>query len=429
MTRPAAGAPAGPRVLLSAYQCGPGMGSVSQIGWEWYSRLAARVPVTLFTHVRNREALEKAGAPLPGSEVVFVDTEWFAGPLYRTASKIFPRSEHAVFLVSSFDFFVYDRGVLKEARKRKDLPWDVVHLPTPVTTAAPTVLHRLGRPVVRGPLNSGLGSPPGFRDVMKEETGWLYPVRHLTRLLDAAIGSTRNTRAILTATRSTVESIAPRHRGRCVPMLENGVELSRFSAAPWPGGPSATEPLRVVFVGRMIPFKGIPYLLEAVRRVKGEFPLEVRLVGDGPVREECQRLSTEKGLDGIVTFLGNRPLDEVAVHMRWAHLFCLPSVRESGGAVLLEAMASARPVAAVAFGGPAEIVDDEVGRPISPEGPEAVASGFSEVLRDVVREPAAWKAKGETGRRRAEERYGWDAKVDAAVELFRGFTARSEERR
>jgi glycosyltransferase involved in cell wall biosynthesis len=399
------------------------MGSVSQIGWEWYSRLAARVPVTLFTHVRNREALVKAGAPLPGSEAVFVDTEWFAGPLYRTASKIFPRSEHAVFLVSSLDFFVYDRGVMKEARKRAGIPWDVVHLPTPVTTAAPTVLHRLGRPVVRGPLNSGLGSPPGFLDVMKEETGWLYPVRHLTRLLDAAIGSTRNSRAILTATRSTVESIAPRHRFRCVSMLENGVELTRFSAAPWPAGPSPTEPLRVVFVGRMIPFKGIPYLLDAVGRVKGEFPIEVRLVGDGPVREECRKLSAEKGLDGIVTFLGNRPLDEVADQMRWAHVFCLPSIRESGGAVLLEAMACARPVTAVAFGGPAEIVDDEVGRPISPDGPEAVVSGLVEAFRDVVRNPGDWRKRGETGRRRAEERYGWDAKVDAAVELFRKFAA------
>ncbi|MGD9299603.1 MAG: glycosyltransferase family 4 protein, partial [Thiohalocapsa sp.] len=80
---------------MSAYQCGPGMGSVSQIGWEWYSRTAARVPVTLLTHVRNRKALEARGAPLAGSEIIYVDTEWFAGPLYRFAKKLFPNSEHA----------------------------------------------------------------------------------------------------------------------------------------------------------------------------------------------------------------------------------------------------------------------------------------------------------------------------------------------
>ena len=76
------------------------MGSVSQIGWEWYSGIAERLPVTLLTHTRNREALEANGAPLPGSEIIYIDTEWFAGPLYRAARRLFPRSEHSEFLVS-----------------------------------------------------------------------------------------------------------------------------------------------------------------------------------------------------------------------------------------------------------------------------------------------------------------------------------------
>jgi hypothetical protein len=44
------------------------MGSVSQIGWEWYARLVCCAPTTLVTHIRNREPLTKAGAPLPYSE-------------------------------------------------------------------------------------------------------------------------------------------------------------------------------------------------------------------------------------------------------------------------------------------------------------------------------------------------------------------------
>ena len=55
------------RVLLSAYQCGAGMGSVSQIGWEWYLRLSKPCEVTLLTHVRNRSALEAAGSPTEAS--------------------------------------------------------------------------------------------------------------------------------------------------------------------------------------------------------------------------------------------------------------------------------------------------------------------------------------------------------------------------
>lgn len=77
------------RILLSAYQCGPGMGSVSQIGWEWYSRMSRLASITLVTHVRNRECLEAAGAPLPDTEIIYIDTEWFASILYRLALRLF----------------------------------------------------------------------------------------------------------------------------------------------------------------------------------------------------------------------------------------------------------------------------------------------------------------------------------------------------
>ena len=184
-----------PHILLSAYQCGPGMGSVSQIGWEWYARLACRAPTTLVTHIRNREPLTKAGAPLPYSEVVFVDTEWFAGPLYRLASRIFPRSQHAVFLISSLDFFAYDRSAETLLRRRMACgeSWNIVHAVTPVSPAAPTRLHRLGLPLIIGPLNGGLGTPRLSRDHARGVSlaephpqhrapdrcrGWLNPARH-----------------------------------------------------------------------------------------------------------------------------------------------------------------------------------------------------------------------------------------------------------
>ena len=415
-----------PRLLLSAYQCGPGMGSVSQIGWHWYSRLARRLPVTLVTHVRNRAALTAAGAPLPGSEVIYVDTEWFAGPLYRLAARLFGQSQHAVFLVSSADFYVYDAAALKELRRRRAVgaDWDIVHAVTPVSPMAATRLHKLSRPVVLGPWNGGLGNPAHFPDIMRADAAWVYPVRKLGGLVDALAGSSRRAAAILTATRATVESIAPRHRARCVPMLENGVDLDVFSPGPWPEPPGPAQPLRLAFVGRFVPFKGVSMLLEAVARVKDELPVVLTLVGEGPLEAELRAEVQARGLNEQVRFMTSvLPPAEVAAQMREAHLFCLPSVRESGGAVLLEAMACARPVTAVAFGGPAEVVDDGVGRALPDTGREAVVSGLVDVFRDVAAHPDAWRARGEEGLRRARERYGWDAKVDEAVTLYRRLLA------
>ena len=407
-------------LLLSAYQCGPGMGSVSQIGWEWFQRLARRASTTLFTHVRNRDAIEAARGSLD-AEIVYIDTEWLAGPLYRASKRVFPHSEHPVFLVSSFDFFPYDALVVREAarRLRRGQTWDVVHQVTPVSPVAPTRLHRLGLPTVLGPLNGGLESPIQFPDLMKKEGQWIYPVRGVARVLDALWGSTRNADVILTATEATRQAVPARFRGRCVSVLENGVDLEQFAASPWPEAPSRCNPLRVLFVGRMIPVKGVPMLLEAMARVREEFPVTLSVVGDGPARADWEQCARERGVQDLVAFHGPRSLSEVAEEMRRAHVFCLPSVRESGGAVLLEAMASARPVIAIAHGGPAEIVDDSIGCAIAPDGPDSVTTDLASTLRDVVRHPDVWRRKGIEGRRIAEARFSWDAKIETALGLYR----------
>lgn len=414
------------KILLVAYQCGPGMGSVSQIGWEWYARLSADNGVTLVTHVRNRAALEQAGAPLGDSRIIYIDTEWFAGPLYRIARRLFPRSEHSVFLLSSADYFVFDLAAYRRLRRlRADgANWAVLHRVTPVTLAAPTWLGRLGLPTVIGPLNSGMEDPQGFGDIMKQESTWLIKLRRLGRLFDAALGSTRRVARILTATRTTLQAVAPRYRGRCRMMLENGVDLNRFRAAPWPPGPGAEASLRVLFAGRLIPLKGVDLLLQAVARLRRRgCAVRLDIVGDGPMREDWRSLARQLGLEADVCFHGALALDAVAERMRACHVFCLPSVRESGGAVLLEAMATGRPVIALDFGGPGEIVTDAVGSLLPLTSPTQVIDDLARTLQDVAAAPAAWQQRGRNGRREVEKRHSWAAKIAAAEDTYRELLA------
>ena len=408
------------RVLMSAYQCGPGMGSVSQIGWEWYSRMSRRARVTLVTHIRNRAALSAAGAPLPRSEILYIDTEWFAGPLYRLASKLFPKSRHPVFLVSSLDFFVYDYAAARRLRGRvgRGQGWDVVHAVTPLTAMAPTRLHGLGAPMVWGPLNNGVTTPAGFPDLARQGSTWLYNVRGLGRAADGLIRCSRRSEVILTATRATRRSLPKDCLRRCVSMIENGVDFDVFRPTPWPRPPGPGRPLRALFVGRLLPLKAVHLLFGAMACLARSCPIELVVVGDGPMREDWERRAERLGLAEAVTFTGALPPAGVARRMSEAHVLCLPSVRESGGAVLLEAMASRRPVIAVAAGGPAEVVDDGVGRAVSARGPEEALRGFRDALADISRRPDEWRERGEEGCRRARTRYGWEAKVDRGVGIY-----------
>ncbi|MCP9760525.1 glycosyltransferase [Aquitalea sp. S1-19] len=413
-------------LLMVAYQCGPDMGSVSQIGWEWYVRMARRRPVTLITHSRNRAALNAHGAPLPGSVVHYVDTEWLAGPLYRTACRLFPGREHAIFLLSSLDYYLFDRLALRQARHWQQIGqrWIAVHVPTPVSAAAGTCLDRLGLPLVRGPLNCGLGTPIGFEQVLKQESQWLNGLRRAGLFASRWLERKTPKRMTLTANRTTRAALPPAQRAGSMMLLENGIEPHLFPAFPWPDPPGNGQPLKILFVGRMLAVKGVDFLLRAVARLVHEdgIPVELTLVGDGGCRVAYEQLAQELSIGEVCRFIGNIPLQEVPLRMQACHVFCLPSVRESGGGVLLEAMASARPVIAFNYGGPAELVDGRYGALLDADGPAALVDGLQTALLDCYRHPARWAAMGRAAADciHAPHPLGiaWEDKLDVAEHLY-----------
>lgn len=412
-----------PRVLLSAYQCAPGEGLESELGWQWYRRLAARTSTTLVTHVRNREALEDAGSPSTGSDVVYVDTERFAGPWYGKVSEMFQNSDRAQAFLRMLDFYVYDHAMVRGLEERRN-DWDVVHAVTPASPLAATQLHKLDLPLVLGPWNGGLTVPSNLRKTTRNHVSWLPPLRHFAKLYDGIIGSTRNADVVLSATRATTKSIAARYRERCVRMLDNGVDLTVFEAKAWPEAPSADNPLRVCFVGSLIPEKAVNLLLHAVQRMREKFPIEAHIVGDGPLRAELERCAHDLRVNDIVTFHGTLPPAGVAGQLQAAHLTCLPSVRESSGAVVLETMACARPSVVVNHGGRSELVKFDVGVDLRPKSEETIVAGLCKTFVDVVRRPHIWRERGETARRRAERHYSWDYKISAALGVYLGLRRR-----
>jgi glycosyltransferase involved in cell wall biosynthesis len=281
---------------------------------------------------------------------------------------------------------------------------------------AATRLTKLGIPSILGPWNGALASPKNFPEIMQAESKWLYPIRNFGRVIDFFVGSTRHASIILSATRSTLLGIPERYRTKCRTLLENGVDLDLFQTAPYPDAPSDTNPLQIVFVGRLLPFKGVAMLLEAVKALT--FPVKLTIVGDGSERQNLEANTLNLGLTEQVEFTGNLPLNQVSDIIKQAHIFCLPSVRESGGAVLLEAMAVARPVIAVDFGGPAEIVDEGVGVKLPATGKTDVIDGLINALTDLRLQPELWHNRGVEGRRRVELYYSWDAKIASAVSFY-----------
>jgi glycosyltransferase involved in cell wall biosynthesis len=182
--------------------------------------------------------------------------------------------------------------------------------------------------------------------------------------------------------------------------LPYGIDASRYAVTR-----TAPTPPSVLFLGRLERCKGIFSLIDAFRLVHAAFPQAVlNIAGSGPEWHAVIAAVETAGLSDAVRFLGTVPREDVPRVMAESTVFCLPSHGEPFGMVLLEAMASAKPIVATDLGGPSHIVSPLGGRKVPPGSPAALADALVEILRS----PSLADSMGLHNRRLAEERYSWD---------------------
>lgn len=196
----------------------------------------------------------------------------------------------------------------------------------------------------------------------------------------------------------------------------NLAPTSLFS--PPPDGRPVPPPFHVVTIARLSLRKNVGGLLEAVASLvpdssdSGPSPV-LSVVGDGPERSRLEQKAQHLGIRKQVRFLGHLDRGAVRDVLRKAHAFVLPSLHETFGVVLLEAMATGLPVVATKSGGPEDLVTPETGLLVPPDDPEALR----EALRTLRRTWSSFDAT--TIHRYIHEQYGPEAFVERTQSLYR----------
>jgi glycosyltransferase involved in cell wall biosynthesis len=149
---------------------------------------------------------------------------------------------------------------------------------------------------------------------------------------------------------------------------------------------------RVLYVGRFYRRKRVDVLLRAAALLATRIPnLELRIVGNGPCTEAWRALSAELKLGGAVVWLGDVSRSHLVDEYRGCDLFCLPSVQEGFGIVLLEAMAAGKAIVASRAAAIPEVAPHA--SLVEPDNAEALAAAIEELYRS----PAKREALGRTG--------------------------------
>jgi glycosyltransferase involved in cell wall biosynthesis len=177
-----------------------------------------------------------------------------------------------------------------------------------------------------------------------------------------------------------------------VPELIDLAEWRKLLSAQ---APAASSQFTVLFVGRFYRRKRVDVLLRAAAALRARIPsLEVRLVGGGPCARALRQLSAELTLDATVTWLGDVTRSQLVAEYHRADVFCLPSVQEGFGIVLLEAMAAGKPIVGARAAAIPEVIPH--GILVEPESAEALAAAIEELYRsqekraELARAGAAW---------------------------------------
>jgi glycosyltransferase involved in cell wall biosynthesis len=401
----------GLKVLLSAFSCGPGRGSEPGVGWNWVQQVSRRHEVWLLTSDEFQADVERA---VPSHvHPIFI-------PSYKTWERL------ALFIIPGLDWLYYywwQWKVYRTARKlQAEHHFDLAHHVTFVTWRAPTFLCLLPIPLIWGPIGGGGVIPRGLR----KELGWKGRLFEAFRQWTASVSrldpfvqlTMRRAATIIAANRETAELLPARYRGKVQTMLGIGMAASEKDKALRPA--AKPEGFIILFVALLRPIKGGSLALKTLQRLASKHPeAKLVLVGRGSEGERLAALARELGVNERVQFLGGLSRPEVLGWMQVADALFLPSLRDSGGLVLLEAMAQGKPVVCLDLGGPGEIVNAECGFKIRPGEPEQVVSDLAAALDKLAANPGLRQAMGETGRCRVHEHFDWDKRGERMMEIYK----------
>ncbi len=395
----------GLQVLVSALSCNPRVGSEALVGYKYAESLARRHRVTLFA---SPPAEVPAGATLHAVRAGSCNfNDVAAAPLLR------------------FEFGQLPRAWSLHRRRK----FDVIHRVTPSWVGNVTLLPALRAPFVIGPLLAAERPPESFapylnRVARQPDRMRLHPARiaaglagRLNNWLSQRQVHLRTARKILVGNQSALVRVPDAWRGRCELVPYSGVEHDYF--VPTASRPGA-GPVRILFAGRLVPYKGLELLLRALAAVGPGTDLHLRIVGNGSAAysDYCRSLASDLGLGDRVQFLSAVPRVELLSLYQETDIFCFPTLCDTYGIALLEAMSCGCAVVVSDVAGPGEIVTEGSGVKVPLHYPEQYIGDLADALTSLARSPRLRSELGQDARRRILAHHDWDAIGEQLLRIY-----------
>ncbi len=314
-------------------------------------------------------------------------------------------------------------------RLRALFPYEYVHRITPSAIQVPTWAARLGKPLIIGPLIAADSPPPTFapylsRPISKPKQPRWHPVRMAARFCRTIVTNAeheqsylREAQRILVGTRTALRHVPESLREKCRMVTYSGIEHEVFVP---PFTRPAPDKLRLLFVGRLIPYKGVELLLQALAIAIQSCSARLDIVGDADpfYKDYLLRLIQELRLAPYVNFLPPVPRDQLPSLYQQADVFCFPTLCDTYGIALLEAMSCGCAVLVSDVAGAGEIVNGENGLKVQLKSPDQYIREYAENIIALAQNHELRASLGATARRFILREHDWDRIGEQVLDVY-----------
>jgi glycosyltransferase involved in cell wall biosynthesis len=390
------------KVLMSAYACEPNKGSEPEVGWQWALQMARFHDVTVLTRENNRASIESELIKLQGKQPLprFIYHER-PKPVLELKRRF--HSVKAYYLL--WQHSARDVIAILQAEHH----FDLLHHVTFAGFRYPTAVWGHGVPTLWGPVG-------GIESVQPSLLPWghlpsllMESLRGLNNLVQAAPFQmlSRRSQATTLILASTPEMQQTFQRLGFEAQLMPTVGLM-VRDLPFRPHEVSRGPLRLLFVGNIITLKGVDLALQALKASGTNATLT--LFGTGNYQAAAGRLAHRLGLAERVFFKGRLPRLELLKIYSDYDLFVFPSLHDTGGYALIEAMLNELPAICLDCGGPAVAVAPGCGIKVPLGQRSRVIAGLAEALRQYDADRTLVASHGKAARQFILNKYDWDTK-------------------
>lgn len=406
------------KILIVAANASSVFGGEAFLPLKYFQILLKRgYQVRLIAHERNRKNLEKYLGD--NVQIYFIEDSIYHRAIWQTG-KLLPAILRTVLSGTALNVIneIYQARIIRQLVELGVI--DVIHQPIPVSPKSPSGLFGFGVPVVIGPMNGGMEYPPGYHEHENKITRlFVYIARQAAILLNLIIPGKQKASTLIVANQRTKAALPVKRHPRIIELVENGVDLEVWSRSTAKRLRRTDECFRLVFMGRLIALKAVDVTLEALQiaRATGA-DITLDIIGDGDERSALELLSSKLDLCSAVRFHGFLPQHECSLILQGADALILNSVRECGGAVVLEAMSLELPVVASDWGGPPDYLDASCGLLVSPVPRKNFSVRLADAILELANDPERCNEMGKAGRAKICSEFDWEKKVDRMVEIY-----------